>query len=152
MQMQVDSAKIKKLRDANCWSQEHLADASGVSLRTIQRLENGDSVSQDTVMAIAAAFDVDIDELVAKKSARTFYHELPRRNIKSAILGFKIHLATYIGVVALLLIVNIVSGRPDWWITWPAMGWGSGVLAHGVAVFLATRFWPGGVMSDALAK
>lgn len=34
--MKLDNAKLKKLRESNAWSQAHLAEASGISMRTIQ--------------------------------------------------------------------------------------------------------------------
>jgi len=37
--MTVDRQRVKTLREAKAWSQDHLAQVSGVSLRTIQRVE-----------------------------------------------------------------------------------------------------------------
>jgi hypothetical protein len=51
-----------------------------------------------------------------------------------AITGFYIHLSVYILVNAVLLIINVLSGEP-WWVQWPILGWGIGVVAHGLAVF-----------------
>ncbi len=34
--------KFKSLRLARAWSQEQLAELSGLSVRTVQRIENGD--------------------------------------------------------------------------------------------------------------
>ena len=48
MQMQVNSEKIRRWREERCWSQEHLAEVSGISLRTVQRLENGGSTDLGT--------------------------------------------------------------------------------------------------------
>ena len=43
MDMKVDSQKLIQLRNARAWSQQHLADVSGLSLRTIQRIEKTQS-------------------------------------------------------------------------------------------------------------
>jgi DNA-binding XRE family transcriptional regulator len=51
-----DSTQVRWQRLQRHWSQEHLAAASGVSVRTIQRLECGKPVSVDTLSAIAATF------------------------------------------------------------------------------------------------
>ena len=40
--MPVSGERIKALRDAKAWSQAHLAEAAGLSLRTIQRVEGFD--------------------------------------------------------------------------------------------------------------
>ncbi|MCW2484245.1 helix-turn-helix transcriptional regulator, partial [Candidatus Symbiopectobacterium sp. NZEC135] len=47
---------IKTLRLARAWSQEQLAELSSLSVRTVQRIENGERASLDTLGAIAAAF------------------------------------------------------------------------------------------------
>lgn len=54
--------KIRQLRDRKAWTQEHLAKAAGVSLRTIQRAEEG-AMSAETLNALAGAFDVSVEEL-----------------------------------------------------------------------------------------
>jgi len=48
MHMNPDAAKIKRWREERSWSQDHLAEAAGVSLRTVQRVENGDGASRET--------------------------------------------------------------------------------------------------------
>lgn len=50
--------RIKYLRHDNGWSQELLAKASGLSLRTIQRAEKEGNSSMETQLAIAAALNV----------------------------------------------------------------------------------------------
>ena len=48
--------------------------------------------------------------------------------------GFYIHLAIYIGVIALLFFVDFLTGGV-WWFYWPLLGWGIGIVAHAFAVF-----------------
>jgi hypothetical protein len=52
----------------------------------------------------------------------------------AAIEGFYIHLAVFVAVNILLLAINATTGGP-WWVQWPFLGWGIGVLAHAAAVF-----------------
>ena len=54
---------IKELRKAKAWSQAHLANASGVSMRTIQRLERTGNCADETLLAIATALDIDVQFL-----------------------------------------------------------------------------------------
>lgn len=55
---------IKMFREMRQWSQEQLADISGLNVRTIQRVEQGLSASLDTHRALASAFEFeDIDVL-----------------------------------------------------------------------------------------
>jgi uncharacterized membrane protein YhaH (DUF805 family)/DNA-binding XRE family transcriptional regulator len=62
--MKIDSNLVKKLRTARNWSQEQLSEECGLSLRTIQRLENGDNASIESVRALAEVFDIDSNELI----------------------------------------------------------------------------------------
>ncbi len=50
---------IKYLRQSRGWSQEQLADISGLSTRTVQRAEQGTAPGLDTRRALAKAFDLD---------------------------------------------------------------------------------------------
>ena len=54
---------IKNLRTKHHYSQEQLAQMSGLSLRTIQRVESGQSASLETLKSLAAVFEVDVDVL-----------------------------------------------------------------------------------------
>jgi transcriptional regulator with XRE-family HTH domain len=45
------------------WTQEHLAAVSGIDVRTIQRAERGTRLSADSLQALAAAFDLTVDQL-----------------------------------------------------------------------------------------
>jgi len=59
------SARVKELRNKKGMSQEVLAEESGLSLRTIQRIENGDSnPTGDSLKRLSNAFDVTPDELI----------------------------------------------------------------------------------------
>ncbi|MCB1581977.1 MAG: helix-turn-helix transcriptional regulator [Marinicella sp.] len=57
-EMNIDTDKLKKLRKMKGWTQQHLADVSGISLRTIQRAELNGSVSIETVNALCAIFNL----------------------------------------------------------------------------------------------
>jgi len=63
MEMLIDPSKVRTERERRAWSQEHLAEVTGLSLRTIQRVETSGSASFETVKAIAALFESDIASL-----------------------------------------------------------------------------------------
>ncbi|WBO85881.1 helix-turn-helix domain-containing protein [Hymenobacter yonginensis] len=65
------AARIITIRKSRGFSQEVLAEQSGVSLRTIQRVEQGDTMPRGhTLLALAAALQVPLEELqVASTSA-----------------------------------------------------------------------------------
>src|SRR5579872_2537673 len=50
---------VRKLRLQRGWTQEHLAELTGLSVRSIQRFERGQSSSLETLNALAAVFQVD---------------------------------------------------------------------------------------------
>lgn len=63
-------------------SQERVADMSGLSVRTVQRLEAGHRVSYATLRALAAAFKTEVDhlerELYAVNPSTDEFVEIPR--------------------------------------------------------------------------
>ncbi len=56
---------LQELRRRRGWSQEQLAGASGVSVRTVQRVEGGAPAGLATTAALARALGVDPSELAA---------------------------------------------------------------------------------------
>jgi transcriptional regulator with XRE-family HTH domain len=57
------AANIRILRGHRSWTQDHLAEAAGLTPRTIQRAESGQGMTAETLSAIAGAFNVDLDVL-----------------------------------------------------------------------------------------
>lgn len=62
-EVKIDNIKIQELRSVNCWSQEELASASGLSVRTIQRVEKSGTASLETTKALASVFELTPGEL-----------------------------------------------------------------------------------------
>lgn len=57
--------RVKDLRIKQGLSQEHLADISGLSVRTVQRIENGESVPRgDTLKRLSIALQSTPDDLI----------------------------------------------------------------------------------------
>jgi transcriptional regulator with XRE-family HTH domain len=54
---------LKQLRIGRHLSQEQLAQMSGLTVRTIQRIESGNNASLETLKCLASALEVDIDTL-----------------------------------------------------------------------------------------
>jgi hypothetical protein len=51
-------------------------------------------------------------------------------------IGFYIHLAVYVGVNILLVVVNLLTSSQYLWFKWPLIGWGIGVIFHALGVFV----------------
>lgn len=54
-------------------------------------------------------------------------------------IGFFIHLAVYIVINLLLIIINLTMSAGHIWFKWPLIGWGIGLLFHAVGVFFSTE-------------
>ncbi len=65
--MKIDAALIIKQRMLKGWSQEQLAAASGLSKRTIQRVENESTAARETQTALAATVALDFDSLTKEE-------------------------------------------------------------------------------------
>jgi transcriptional regulator with XRE-family HTH domain len=63
MDMKIDSSQIKRERERRAWSQEHLAQVTGLGLRTIQRIEKTGAASYESARSLAAVFGVDVAKL-----------------------------------------------------------------------------------------
>jgi transcriptional regulator with XRE-family HTH domain len=65
--MKTNAELIIKLRKDKSWSQDELALASGLNLRTIQRIEKESTASLQSRKALASALDIDIQDLNIKE-------------------------------------------------------------------------------------
>ena len=58
---------IKKMRISKGWSQDQLAQFSGLSVRTIQRIERGHNAGLESLKCLAAVFETDVSTLQKEK-------------------------------------------------------------------------------------
>ena len=65
-------------------------------------------------------------------------YEKARKRVEAKI-GFYIHLGIYVGVNILLVIINLLTSREFLWFVFPLLGWGIGVLFHGLGVFVFSK-------------
>ena len=61
--MKINADLVIKLRKEKLWSQEELAIAKGLNLRTIQRIEQEASASLQSKKALASVFDISFHAL-----------------------------------------------------------------------------------------
>ncbi len=76
-EMKIAAATVRQLREARAWSQEQLAAVSGISPRTVQRVENEGVASLDTRMALAAALECTPETLLESTVADRMAHAQP---------------------------------------------------------------------------
>ncbi len=132
---------IQKLRLKRGWSQQQLADASGLNVRTIQRIESGQPASTETLKSLAAVFEVDFASLAPEHdmsttaSAQDERQEAEAFHYVRSLRRFYLHLFRYIIIVAALLAINLILTPQKLWAFWVMGGWGLGVLIHASRVF-----------------
>jgi len=111
---------IKKMRLDRHWSQDQLAEMSGLSIRTIQRIENGENAGLESLKSLAAVFEINIADSDKKQEMEQIKKEEEYiQNIK----GFYKLLAVAILslVVPLILAINDSS---NWSILlWIVLSW-----------------------------
>jgi len=122
MDMKAKSSLIRKYRTERLWSQEQLAEISGLGLRTIQRLEARGSGSQESIKALAAVFNVEADTLFWRDGAYQAY--------KHKQWGF----VTFAGIPMVATLVLMIN---DLVIALPAAGIG---VLFGVLTLVAIAF------------
>ena len=150
---------IKKLRIQRGWSQEHLSQVSGLSVRTIQRIERGQKAGLESLKSLAAVFEVDISSLQQEADMTTQASQASTTDInnKTAIqvtmeeqraMEYVQGLKAFYGHLATYIIVNIVLFAVNWfitpgylWVLWVMMGWGVGLASHAVATFELFNFF-----------
>jgi hypothetical protein len=65
----------------------------------------------------------------------TDYEGEARRQARAK-LGFITHATIYLLVMTMLVVTNLMTSPGHYWFLWPMLGWGSGLLAHGLVTFL----------------
>ena len=140
MHFEPDAAKIRRWREERHWSQEHLADLAGIGTRTVQRIENGDAASKESVMALAAAFNVDVAALTVDPTIMARDEELKklRKGLNALRLSFWIHLASYAFSMIVFLAISVSDNQPGFAMLVPAVWWTVGVAAHALTVIIVS--------------
>lgn len=130
---------VRKLRLQRGWSQEQLAQLSGLSVRTIQRIERGKNPGLESLNALAAVFEVDVTDLQQEtsempKTELTLEEQRAIEHVQD-IKAFYSNLFSYLLVVPFLFVLNYLTAPSYIWAWWVAFGWGIGVVSHAVGVF-----------------
>jgi len=134
------SNKVKEYRLARAWSQEQLAEMAALSVRTVQRIENQEQPSLETLSALAAVFEVSVTELSGSgendvDEALDLRINEARQQL-DAESGFYRSLLTAVIVCALLWLLNRTTSPDSNWSLWVAAIWGALVVVKGLRVFV----------------
>ncbi|XEG69223.1 helix-turn-helix domain-containing protein [Edwardsiella tarda] len=132
-------------RLARAWSQEQLADMSGLSTRTVQRIENGEQPSLETLSALAAVFEVSVTELSGaeaneaneERGDNALDQRIAEARQKLAQEGrFYRSVITAIIACLLLFTLNRVSSPASHWSFWVAGIWCTLLVVRGMRIFI----------------
>lgn len=129
---------VKKLRLQRGWSQEHLAKLTGLSTRTIQRIEQGQKPSFESLKALSKVLDTEVTT-IQKGLAADEKEVVDDKEVVAAfvrdIKAFYSHLIKYIIIIAILFVFNLIKSPNHMWVYWVMFGWGIGVAVHALNVF-----------------
>ncbi|MFC3195261.1 helix-turn-helix domain-containing protein [Marinicella sediminis] len=143
---------LRKLRLQKGWSQEQLAEISGLSVRTIQRIERGAQPSLDSANALAAVFQVEVNtfitttgetQMTSTESDKPVKDSTPNQptvskaekeaiNYVKGIKEFYGHLFMFV----VFMVAFLVTGKfahPQ--LGWLILGWVAGLIIHGLVAF-----------------
>ena len=112
---------IKKMRLERHWSQDQLAEMSGLSVRTIQRIENGENAGLESLKSLASVFEINITDSDKKGDMEQFKKEEEYfQNMK----GFYKLLA--IAILSLVVPFIIAVNDSSHWniFLWILLSWG----------------------------
>ena len=130
--------RIRPLRLEKGWSQEQLAAIAGLSTRTVQRIENGEQASLETLTAIAAARGVQVSDLNAPPQApQEETPEAQRLRRQVAAEGKLLSMAVRFAVIgAILLAVNVFTHPHYLWALWAIGGMSLALIMRAVRTLL----------------
>lgn len=132
--------RVKEFRLARAWSQEQLAEMAALSVRTIQRIENQEQPSLETLSALAAVFEVSVSELSG--STQSEGDEALDQRITEARKQLEEEsrlyrsILTAVVVCVLLYILNRTTSPESVWSLWVVAIWGALLVVRGLRVFV----------------
>lgn len=136
--------KVKKLRLERAWSQEQLAQLSSLSIRTIQRVENNEVPSLETLSALASVFNVSVSDLVLEPLTES--PELDNRinearfQVKNEIRLLKAVIVAVI-VCSIMYVVNYIHSPELNWPIWVITIWGGILFIKSLKLFILDKLF-----------
>ena len=135
---------IQKLRVDKGWSQEELAAHSGLSVRTIQRIENGKRASLESLKCLAAVFETQVSDLVEENpmnetqtSDQYFLDQAEQEAIEFVenLKAFHLNWITFVIVMPFMYWLNIKLTPGFLWVSIVAAAWVLAMVLHAIVIF-----------------
>lgn len=109
MEMKININILLEERNKRAWTQAHLAEVCGLSLRTIQRIEKSGVASNESIQALASVFEISVEKLVYKK---TIINKVSKEGKKAKLLA-KIGLFL-IMIIPIIALFTAITGTTIW--------------------------------------
>ncbi|WDI30782.1 helix-turn-helix domain-containing protein [Hyphococcus flavus] len=135
---------VQKYRLERGWSQEQLAQHSGLSVRTIQRIERGKTASLETLKCLAAVFETRIADLAEEpemeKTAepdRTFTTARENDAIEYVknLKGLYVHMILFAVIMPCLAGLNYFLSPDALWVHYVAIPWGLAIALQALITY-----------------
>lgn len=136
---------VRKLRLERGWSQEDLAQVSGLSVRTIQRIERGKRAGLESLKCLAAVFETELVDLMQEEemadSKTPELKDVSREEGEAIeyvqnLRGFHMNWICFLIVIPCLYLLNIYTTPDEIWIQYPLFGWLLGIALHGAVLLI----------------
>ena len=134
--------RVAELRKKRGWTQEVLAEKANITVRTIQRIENGTDVSLDTLASISNALLVPVSELfesIEEEAKEVEIMDMSKEQLIQLKYRKTITVSITLLVIAAILLVMSILGveinelASDYNITLSWLAWVSLLLLLGLA-------------------
>ncbi len=128
---------IQERRLEKGWSQEELARHSGLSTRTIQRIEGGQKAGLESLKCLAAVLETSISTLMqehnmtdTKKTDQTETDENEREAVEHVqrMKAVRIHLLLFALIMPALFALNMYISPDYLWVIFVAIAWGAALI------------------------
>ncbi|WP_174847471.1 helix-turn-helix domain-containing protein [Yersinia artesiana] len=136
--------RIRELRQARAWSQEQLAELCSLNVRTIQRIENGEQASLETLSAIAAVMELKVSELYAPDISQpqeasgeaVDQRVVDAREAVENEMSFLRQLLRAVILCSILFAINWFTSPGYMWAWWVVLGLGIPLGLRAINLFL----------------
>lgn len=134
---------LAERRKSRGWSQEDLALHSGLSVRTIQRIENGNPASLESLKCLAAVFETSVTDLVQEPdmthdNSHDYPESFKEKEAIAYIQNLKVFHMNWISalvVIPIMTAFNLLVTPAVLWVVYLALAWGAAIILHAFVIF-----------------
>jgi len=142
----------------NLQAREQIKESAGIGLANIVQRYSLLTKRNVFIEKSEDYFKVKLPVLSAKPNAISIKiedkdksYERAKKRVKE-IKSFYGNLISYCIVIPFLAIINLITSPKDIWFYFPMLGWGIGIIAHGMSVFAIGKNWEEKKIREILEK